>query len=503
MTQPFNVADAESAGDVSDAGAAGEAERPAAAVAGPDAPPEWSLGRRLGVRFVACYLVVYSLPHAAGWLSWIGALPGLRWTAWLGAGYEAAWRAVVPWMGRHVLRLPSPIAMLPNGSGDRTFDYVQVFCIAVIAAVAAVAAPVWTALERRRLRDRRLGASLWTLRMSRTLRVYLRYTLALILIGEGMSLATGARLPFPALDRLQQRIGDSSPLALYSTFMGASPLYAAFTGGVELIGGCLLLFRRTTTLGALLVLGVAANAAALAFSYDVPEKLFCLHLLAMAAVLLAPDARRLAGGLLLDRPTLPPEVAPVGRGRFATLGPWREGLLAAVVLAAIAGHDLNRGRVAVRGPRPPFAGVYEVAEMIRNGRPVTPWSGDPARWLRLIVRDPHVLAVRLADGTRLAYPATFGPRAVMLGGAGGADGAAGADGVGGAGGVGGEGGVVGAAGRPRRDRLEWLRPDPGHLLLHGIWDGDALDVKLRRVDETGDLLVTRGFHLIDDDPINQ
>jgi uncharacterized membrane protein YphA (DoxX/SURF4 family) len=439
-----------------------------AAVAGPVpapvAAPAWSAGRWLGFRFVFVYLLIYNLPVAVSWV------PG---AGWLIARYQEVWAAAVPWVGRHVLDLARPIATAANGSGDRTFDYVQVLCMAALAALAALS---WTALDRRRGRERTLAEGL---------RIYLRYTLALVLLTRGVGMLTGVRFPFPGIDRLQERLGDSSPLTLFSTFMGYSPLYAGFVGASEAISGLLLLFRRTTTLGALLALAMASHAAAFAFSYDVPEKLLSLHLLAMAGWLLAPDARRLVDGLLLDRPTRPPDLAPPFAGHWTRLG--RLGLetllvvYALVVIIAITRHDLLRRLERMRMPRPPIYGVWDVDELSRNGR-VVPWSGDLARWRRLIASSPGEVAVRLASGARQSFAAAYGQRLVTLSSRGGS----------------------GSAGEQAPSAsLAWSQPDPDHLVLQGTMSGEALTVKLRRVDESRVLLVTRGFHLIDDTPVNQ
>ena len=457
-------------------------------VPAPVAAPGWSAGRWLGFRFVFVYLVIYNLPVAASWV------PG---AGWLTARYQEMWAAAVPWVGRHVLHLARPIAAAPNGSGDRTFDYVQVLCMAALAAFAALAWGsgsvgrgkrthylAWTALDRRPGRERALAEGL---------RIYLRYTLALVLLTRGIGMLTGVRFPFPGIDRLQERLGDSSPLALFSTFMGYSPLYAGFIGGSEALGGLLLLFRRTTTLGALLALAMASHAAAFAFSYDVPEKLLSLHLLAMAAWLLAPDARRLVDGLLLDRPTRPPpDLAPPLAGRWTRLGRLRPGtflvvyapiaIIAIIAITAITRHDLDRRLERMRMPRPPIYGVWEVDELSRNGRVVPSWSGDLARWRRLIVSSPGEVTVRLASGARQSFATVYGQRSVTLSSRDGA----------------------GCAGKQVPcASLAWSQPDPDHLVLQGTMRGEALRVRLSRVDESRVLLLTRGFHLISDDAANQ
>jgi hypothetical protein len=251
-----------------------------------------AVARHLGFRFVLSYFLLYNLELV---LRWILGARGLR----------ATWTAIVRWAGRHVLHLGREISAVPTGSGDRTFDYVQVLCMLVLAALAAL---VWLLVDRRPDRRQRL--------LREGLRIYLRYAAALLLLSYGMSKVIKVEFPFPGIERLEERIGDSSPLTLYSVFMGYSTPYTFFIGSSAVLAGMLLFFRRTTTLGALLSLAVIVNEGMLAFCYDVPTKLLSTHLLLMTLFLLAPEARRLVDGILLDRPTRPANLAPPFTGPF-------------------------------------------------------------------------------------------------------------------------------------------------------------------------------------------
>ena len=51
--------------------------------------------------------------------------------------------------------------------------------------------------------------------------------------------------------------------------------------------------------------------------------------------------------------------------------------------------------------------------------------------------------------------------------------------------------------------LTYSRPDADHVLLEGKLDGNALSVKLRKVDTSKFLLVNRGFQWINERPFNR
>ena len=101
------------------------------------------------------------------------------------------------------------------------------------------------------------------------------------------------------------RVLTIRPMGVLWSFMGFSNVYQIFTGIGEALGSLLIVFRRTTTLGALLLCGVLANVALLNYTFDVPVKLFSTNLLLMAVFLAAPDAKRLFDVLVRNRPAAP------------------------------------------------------------------------------------------------------------------------------------------------------------------------------------------------------
>ncbi len=86
-------------------------------------------------------------------------------------------------------------------------------------------------------------------------------------------------------------------------FVGGSTAYTIFSGVMEVLGGALMVVRRTATLGALVSCTVLTNIVLLNFCYDIPVKLYSSNLLLMAIFLAAADARRLLNVFVLNRPT--------------------------------------------------------------------------------------------------------------------------------------------------------------------------------------------------------
>src|SRR5262245_50111198 len=178
--------------------------------------PAWGPVKKLLFRFAFVYLVLYNLPFPLYYIPDVD-----RW-------YFQIWNALVPRVAKHVFNATITV----HGGGDSTWGYVQVFCFLVIAVAAAL---VWTLLDRKRRNYARLYE--W-------LRVYVRFVLAVTMIEYGAAKVFPAQFLAPTTDRLMQPYGDSSPMGLLWTFMGASVPYSVFTGLGEMIGGLLLTLRR-------------------------------------------------------------------------------------------------------------------------------------------------------------------------------------------------------------------------------------------------------------------
>ena len=259
-------------------------------------PPSsaWPLPLRIVFRFLFCYFLLYSLPES-GRVDFVSMIPGL---AFLSRAYITAWHALVPWIAIHIFHLSGVITTyFRTGSGDTTLAYIQNLCYLVFALLATL---VWSLADYRRKDYRYLHS--W-------LRVLIRYTLVFTLFSYGFAKVFPLQFRPPRFSQLIEPFGEFSPMRVLWSFMGASTAYIIFSGMAEVTGGLLLLFRRTTTLGAMVSFAVLLNVLVLNFCYDVPVKLYSMNLVLMAVFLLAPDLRRLLDVFLLNRPAAPADLS--------------------------------------------------------------------------------------------------------------------------------------------------------------------------------------------------
>jgi hypothetical protein len=430
--------------------------------AAPETPsnPElkWRPFTRVACRFAFAYLILYNFPFP------LGALPH---TEYVGDKYAAIWHAVVPWVGRHLLHLNHAITVFTNGSGDTTFDYVLVLCYLVLSAAVAL---VWSIIDRERPAHPSLHK--W-------LRFYVRITLGGTMISYGAYKVIQSQFPAPSLAHLLEPYGEASPMGLLWTWMGASHPYNVFAGLCEMCGGILLFLPRVTTLGALILIGVLSNVFILNMSYDVPVKLYSFHLLLMGVFLIAPDLRRLIVFLVLERPV---EAAAepslfqrqaLNRGALALL--W-------ILGALFVGTSLYQSRqqalqYGTHAPKSPLYGIWSVDEFALDGAVRPPLLTDELRWQRVIFEYPEVLNVQAMNGARQPFSLKLDTvkRSLSMG---------------------------------KFDDKNWkaefaiVQPEPNRIVLDGRMDGKLVQIKLQRTDPKF-LLTTRGFHWVNEYPLNR
>jgi hypothetical protein len=425
-------------------------------------PPRWSLAQRILFRFVCAYVTLYNL-SLAGYL-----IPGMR---VLSDAYTRLWHAIAPWVAIHVFHLSGPVTVYPpvNGSGDTTLDYIQDLCFVVLAAVVTI---VWSIFDRRRSEYVKLHLCL---------RICMRYALALTLFSYGFAKVIPTQFAFPGLSRLIEPLGEFSPMGLLWTFMGYSTPYVVFSGLAEVIGGALLLFRRTATLGAMASAAVLLNIVMLNFCYDVPVKLYSTNLLLMAIFLMVPDLGRLANMLVLNRPTQPANIDwPSFNRRWMNLAMVGVKVLFVgyFVVSTVQGSLNGYRNFVVGGPKPPLYGLYDVESFIRNGVELPPLTTDTTRWKRVIVQSPSAISIRMMDDSARGYSATYDAAKNSIT-------------------------LTVASDKTRKNVFTYSWPDPNHLVLAGLLINDTLAVKLRKTDPSKFLLVNRGFHWINERPFNR
>jgi len=453
-------------------------ELPVPSGSGPAATIQWNSSTRIAFRFAFCYCVLYCLYMWDGLhVLYVFLMVKHQLTRMPAPLMAPLWHRVVPWVGKHILHLATPITIFSNGSGDTTYDYVLVLCFLTISVIGAL---VWSFLNRQRSHYQ-------------VLHQWLRLGVILSLAAQMLSYGIDKVIPlqFGSLNfaRISEPLGEMTPITLLWNFMAASKPYTITVGVVELVAGLLVLVPRFTTLGALIALSSMANVFALNMCYDVPVKLFSFHLGLLAAFLLLPEVPRLLNVLVLNRPTVPAEAVPLSSntwiGRGALLFRAAVGLLLFASLTFFSYRTYSRQQ-AERSSPVPFYGVWSVDEFDFIGNAGAPLLTPklmkdmkvlPGKdhWERLIFQSPDAAFIQLSDGTLDGLRPKFESKSGSLTLTDGDDPA-------------------------WKCSLSVQNPEPLVLRVQGTVNGVAIAAKLHREDQTRFLLLTKGFHWINEYP---
>lgn len=233
---------------------------------------QWPLWQRLFFRFLFVYFILMVEP----W-SLFSMIPGV---SYVYNFYNQFVDWLVQWANTHLFKTYKQLVPI-NGSGDTSWAYTQLKLYLLLALFICL---VWTAIDRKREHYNRLAY--W-------LRIVLRYFLIFNCLSYGFAKVFLQQMPFPSLSQLATPLGDLLPMRLSWMFMGYSDTYQFFTGLMEVAAGLFLFFRRTSTFGTLLAAGIFANVFMMNISYDIPVKLYSLHLLLAAVLLLLFDYKRI------------------------------------------------------------------------------------------------------------------------------------------------------------------------------------------------------------------
>jgi uncharacterized membrane protein YphA (DoxX/SURF4 family) len=425
--------------------------------------PRWSPASRVAFRFCFVYFGLFCLvTQIFGSLIRIPNVdvPDL----------QSLWpiRPVSLWIAAHVLRIAHPIAYADTGSGDRSFDWIVDLVLLNVAVVATV---IWSFLDRRRQNY---------VTLHKWFRLFIRFALASQMITYGMAKMIPLQMPYPFLTKLLEPFGNFSPMGVLWSSIGSSPAYETFAGCAEMLGGILLIVPRTTMLGALVCLADMTQVFVLNMTYDVPVKLLSFHLLLLPLILLAPDLSRLADFFLRNRAAGPSSAPQL----FSSPRKNRIALAAQIVLGIwiVAWNAYGGWSVWPKygGGRPKSAlyGIWDVQQLSIDGQLRAPLLTDYDRWRRVIFDFPERMDFQRMDNSFARYGAAINVNDKTVA-------------------------LTKPGDKNWKADFHFTRPAENQLTLDGEMDGHAIHMDLQLLDRNKSLLVSRGFHWIQESPYNR
>lgn len=345
---------------------------------------EWSFFEKILFRFSFLFFSIYIFPFPLTFLSFLGdALSFI----------DDAMNWLVVFTGKHILHLPFDITVQPNGSGDTTWNYVQLFIMVVFAVIGCI---IWSIADARKKNYNR-----WLYWLT----VAVRYYLAFSLIAYGSYKVFKMQFPSPSISRLLETYGQSSPMGLAWTFLGYSKGYNYFMGFAEIIGGMLLLFRKSTTFGALFSMTVTCNIVAINFCFDVPVKLYSSSLLAMAIFIAAPEISRLYQ-FFFNRKTISLKSHAYTfktKWKRVTAVTFKAVLIIYILVTYTIDAVNNLKQYGDDAAKPKLYGYYNVETFTENNDTLPPLLTDTTRWNKILFREYDRITIKMMNDTLIAF----------------------------------------------------------------------------------------------------
>ena len=420
----------------------------------------WSFSKKLAFRFFFLWFVLYIFFNPNGFLPYSDVAFDY---------YIKPFHGLVPWIGKNILHLSSDITVFTNGSGDTTYDFVVVFFIAIISAAGCI---IWTFLDNKRKSYNNLYY--W-------LTAIVRYYLAFTLFSYGFVKIYKLQFPSPSPHRLLEPFGNASPMGLAWTFVGYSQGYNYFTGFGEVISGLLLLFKRTTTLGALLALVIVGNIMAINYCFDIPVKLLSTALVIMSLFLLARDIRRLTNFFILNKPSAASDIKTAKfKKQWINITSiiFKYALIAFVLYSNISNAISGLSQYGDAAPKPPLYGIYDVNSFVLNNDTIQPLTTDTVRWQKIIIDYPGSAELKMMNDSTQWYAFDADTAAKKIS-------------------------VYTWSDTTKKSIFIYTLPAKDKMIMRGKWNDDSLIVSCTKYDLNNFLLVNRGFHWINEYPLNR
>lgn len=234
--------------------------------------------------------------------------------------------------------------------------------------------------------------------------VFARYRVAYGIIAWGYKKIFIMQMPFPNVGLQHTTFIDFFAKRLYWEGLGISPWYEVFLGFAEFIPGILLLFRKTTSIGAALSLAVIGNVAVANLAYDVGEQVPATCLAVLSLFILWYDLPAI--GKLLYRnqdvlrvpyyPSFKPNWQKYTRLAFKWTG---NGIFVFVFLFsevyAFTHNDFYK--IPNTTGLTDAKGHYEVTEFIINNKEVPYSPTDTVRWQDATFEDWSSLSFKVVN----------------------------------------------------------------------------------------------------------
>ncbi len=315
-----------------------------------------SVLNKIFLRFIFLYLLFYVYPY------------GFEYVIQLDANDISFWKDITIWFGEFFLGWEFNKDRLLNGF-DSKYDYSRFLLIFFFSVFGTL---IWMFIDSKFNFE-------YDLKLKTLTRTILRYHVGLTLIIYGLSKVFMLQFGEMDIDRLETTMGNHNGMRFLWAFMSYSKFYTMTTGWVEVIGGVLLLFRKSTFIGAFILLIAMINVVIIDIGYDVRVKMFAIHLLLMTILLLGNNFKRMFNFFILNKPTTPNIEYPLFLNRKSKkIGYFIKGILLLYFTISCFFSYSDRLRSQKLNRYVSMTGFHEIETQIINGDTLS--KSNECRW---------------------------------------------------------------------------------------------------------------------------
>jgi len=227
--------------------------------------------RKFFWRFILFFLLLYIFPYDLGF--------GFsdQFEEW------RLWHTSIFWIGEQILGWDFDYEN-PLLGWDSKFEVCRYIFIFVFGALLTI---IWVLLDYFYLK------SSYEKKLIALVQTFLRYQIAITMLHYGLAKVFMQQFGTIDINTLEGTFGDNSPMELMWAFLSYSKTVTIFSGWMETIGALLLFFRKTTLIGATILVIALANVVLWDIGYNVSVTLYAIHLLLLTLVLLTNQFKNL------------------------------------------------------------------------------------------------------------------------------------------------------------------------------------------------------------------
>ncbi|WP_288956427.1 hypothetical protein [uncultured Polaribacter sp.] len=377
---------------------------------------------------------------------------------------SSLWEPVINWIGTFVFNIDYDFSSNGRGSGDTTYAYLMLFLFLCFSILGNI---IWSFLDRKRKSYNQLQYGLL---------VGLRFILIFFMFTYGIVKIFHLQMPALSNSDLISTFGNKSPMGLAWDFMGFSKTYSVFAGLAEVTAGILLISRRTQTYGAIATIVVMLNVFMMNLCFDIPVKIFSFHLMLMGILILMADFKRFFGVVVLNKNINNYTIYPQQNKEDRKIIMISKTVLFLVTTVFFILTSYPRYKKRYLNSKSPLYGIWQVTKFQKNRQNTFTESSLKERWNYITIDQNKYATIKTLDDKLLPYKFTVDTVNNNI--------------------------FFGKFREKKLDTLTYQKND-SMLFIKGVFKNDTLNIQLKFKSPEDFLLKSRGFHWVNEYPLNR